>query len=113
MSIPAPRLQSRVRMLGATWLVLPLRACDFIHRQGHDEGEILDRWLQRRDLGRCTVAKPKIVSREYKLLLRATPFQGNDAQLTQAARAFWHDFGGRSDLSLAIPTVAWESRSGA
>jgi hypothetical protein len=46
------------------------------------------------------VAKPKIVSREYKLLLRATLFQGNDARLTRSAKGFWRDFG------QAIGTVA-------
>ena len=39
------------------------------------------------------MAKPKIISREYKLLLRATPFQDADAQLARSARAFWQDFG--------------------
>jgi hypothetical protein len=38
------------------------------------------------------VARPKIISREYKLLLRATPFQGNDAQLTRSAKDFLQDF---------------------
>jgi hypothetical protein len=39
------------------------------------------------------VAKPKIISREYKLLLRATLFQGADTQLIRSAKIFWHDFG--------------------
>jgi hypothetical protein len=49
------------------------------------------------------VAKPKIISREYKLLLRATPFEGDDVQLTRSAKAFWQDFG------QAIGTIALET----
>ena len=80
-------------MLGAAWRGLRPRACDFAHRQGHDEGAI------------STPPAPRSRSREVhpwpsqnhfarnKLLLRATPFQGNDAQLTRSAEGFWHDFG--------------------
>jgi hypothetical protein len=38
------------------------------------------------------VGKPKITSREYKLLLRATRFQGDHATLAQSAMAFWQGF---------------------
>jgi hypothetical protein len=42
--------------------------------------------------GGAIVAKPKITSREYKVLLHATQFQGDNAGLTQSAMAFWQDF---------------------
>jgi hypothetical protein len=38
------------------------------------------------------VARPKITSREYKVLLRANRFQGDHAGLGQPATAFWQGF---------------------
>jgi hypothetical protein len=38
------------------------------------------------------VARPKISSREYKVLLRATQFQGDNAVLARSAIAFWQGF---------------------
>jgi hypothetical protein len=38
------------------------------------------------------VAKPKIISREYKLVLHATPFRGDDGRLADSAMAFWQSF---------------------
>lgn len=39
------------------------------------------------------MARQRVVSREYKIMLRPARFRGDDTKLLQTARAFWQDFG--------------------
>lgn len=42
--------------------------------------------------GQHTMTRINLTSREYKLILRATRFSGDEQQLVRAARQFWKDF---------------------
>jgi hypothetical protein len=49
------------------------------------------------------MARPKITSREYKVLLHAAQFQGDHAALARSAMAFWQDFR-RAIAKIALDT---------
>jgi hypothetical protein len=49
------------------------------------------------------VAKPRVISREYKVLLRAARFQGDQAVLAESVVAFWQDFR-RAIAKIALDT---------
>ena len=56
------------------------------------------------------MARPRVVSREYKVMLRPNRFTGDDGSVLQAAGAFWRDFtratagiAARTDGALARP----------
>jgi hypothetical protein len=60
-----------------------------------------------------TVARSKISAREYKVLLRADRFSGDEIAIADAAAAFWRGLRGASEASSSMSTVASRSESDA